>query len=328
MKFGFVVMTRSLIFKILYALGVFHFLRKQKKGHITVISLHRISDKKDYFFQPLSPATFERLVVYCKKYYEVVSFSEITRETRKPKLIFSFDDGYYDFMEHAIPVLHKYGLPCNHNFVNASLNGNHIIWTQQLNDIFNFLRGNNITDDDIIRSFGVKFENNWNVYYISFFREMLKTGAGDRKKIIDSLTGKYGVVSDYRMMTWDDVKQCSEEYNVEIGCHTYNHESLYSVINEDILKYEIGMAIDEMSAKINRKVEILALPNGQYNDTVLDFIKAKGIKFTLMVGNKVNPEVNIGQTNNIIGRINLIDESYCEMVHRVELFHEKIRKLS
>src|SRR5690554_3053054 len=131
---------KKLIFRTIRTFGGAKALRFLNRDVISVLCLHRISNDLDYFFDPIKPSEFEKLVNYCNKYYSITTFSAINEKTEKPKLIFSFDDGYYDFLENAIPILNRYNLPSNHNFVNSCLNSNTTIWTQKVNDIFNHLR--------------------------------------------------------------------------------------------------------------------------------------------------------------------------------------------
>src|SRR5690554_1611482 len=214
---------KNKLFTIIKKLGGAKILRSLKGDKITVLCIHRISDDYDFFFDPIKPKEFELLVKYCIKHYSIVSFSQINTKTEKPKLIFSFDDGYYDFIENAIPILDKYKLPSNHNFVNACLNDNQVIWTQKINDVFNHIRNNSIHNDIIINEITGAFDGNWWKYYMNLLNHLFENESSQRNKIIDTLIKKYNIKSNYRMMDWDDLKLCKEKHNVEIGSHTYNH---------------------------------------------------------------------------------------------------------
>lgn len=316
---------RNILFKIVYKIGLAHILRRHKGQSITVLSLHRISNENDFFFNPIKPETFEKLIKYCIKHYEIVPFSEITKPSTKPKLVLSFDDGHKDFIDYAIPILMKYNIPSNHNLINSCLNSNSPTWTQKLNDLFNFLKDNSITDDNLLIDFGTEFNNNWYAYYIDFFRKLLRSNAEERNSILDSLLDKYGIVSSQKMMNWEEAKLCAEKYNVEIGSHTYNHESLFSVKDDKVLDLEILKSITELEHKLQKKIDIFALPNGQYNNAVLEYIEEKEIKFTLLVDNKANKADAFNKKTVLVSRINLINESIYEMILRLELFHSKIR---
>jgi peptidoglycan/xylan/chitin deacetylase (PgdA/CDA1 family) len=317
---------RDNAFKIANKMGIPYLLKKSKGQSITVLSLHRISKERDFFFDPIDPKTFEKLIQYCLKNYEIISFSDVHKKTNKPKLILSFDDGYYDFMEYSIPVLMKYNLPSNLNLVNSCLNQNTVIWTQKLNDIFNFLKCHSIIDDEIINMLGTKYDHNWNLYYISFFKSMLKLKCNERNSILENLAGKYNIQSKYRMMNWEEAKLCSEKFNVEIGCHTYNHESLFTINTLDELNLEIGKSIEEMEKYFKKKTEILALPNGLYNESILNYAKTKDLKYILLVDDNVTLQRNINSKLNLISRINLVNENIDEMIFRSEMFHSKMRK--
>jgi peptidoglycan/xylan/chitin deacetylase (PgdA/CDA1 family) len=317
---------RDIIFKIAGKIGVSYLLKKLKGQSITVLSLHRISEDRDFFFDPINPKTFEVFIQYCIKNYEIISFSEINKKTDKPKLILSFDDGYYDFIEHVIPILAKYNLPSNLNLVNSCLNNNDVIWTQKLNDIFCYLKTNGIIEDEIIDKIGSPYKHNWYLYYSFFFQALLKLKFNDRNFILNTLAEKYNIISKHRMMNWEEAKLCSEKFNVEIGCHTYNHNSLLGINNNTELELEIGESIKEMEQKLHKKIEILALPNGQYNEKVLNYSKKINIKYLLLVDNKANSQKLINNRFNLISRINLVNENIDEMILRSELFHAKIRK--
>ena len=318
---------RDTVFKTLNKIGVSKVLRWAKGQSITVISLHRVSEQRDFFFDPIDPKTFEKMIESYSKHYHITSFKDISQKTTKPKLILSFDDGYYDFIEYALPILKKYGLPCNHNLVNACLSNNSVIWTQKLNDIFNHLKKNNIVKNEIIDKTGSTFNNDWIAYYISFFKELLKLDSANRNAILEDLACAYNIRSNYRMLNWEDAKNCVENYDVEIGCHTFNHESLLSITKQNELELEIGNSIDELEEKLGIKVNILALPNGQFNDTVIAYARSIGIKYTLLHNDKVTPAKRLNDHFNLINRIILVNESVDEAMLRTELFHTNFRKI-
>ena len=62
--------------------------------------MHSVTDNISKF-NKLTPKLFEDLVIFVKKNFTLVSFSDLKREiiSDKPLMILSFDDGYKDFME-------------------------------------------------------------------------------------------------------------------------------------------------------------------------------------------------------------------------------------
>ena len=323
---------KSNLFKFIHSLGIGHLLRISKKNQLTILSLHRISNEEDYFFNPILPQSFEKLLIYIKKHYTVISFQdlrEMKMDKSKPLLILSFDDGYYDFYEYALPILNKYRLLCNHNIVNDCANDNTVIWTQRLNFIFNHCRNNKIElqFDLNQQMFSLKeFDSNWMKFYIQFFQFLLTIPKLDRLKIIDERERELAIEPKVRMMNWDEIRDCSR-MNVEIGCHTYSHDVLSTVVDEGILIQEIINSKIEIEQKIDKNVSIIALPNGQGNDLIDNFCLKSGFEFLLYVNDGVNDlDFVSNSTLNKFDRISLIEESYPEMVLRTELLHSKLRK--
>lgn len=321
-------MLREQLFSFINSSGFTSLLRRAKKDTVTVLSLHRVSEETDYFFDPIKPDIFEKLIQYCVKEYDIIPFRDLQKKTKKPKLIISFDDGYLDFMEHAVPILRKYCLPSNHNLVNVCLNSGEVIWTQKINYIFNFLRDNKITDDKYISLYGSTFQEsnkNWKKYLNSFYRYLLSVDMLNKQNIIKDLVTAYGIQLAYKMMNWEDAKNCTDKYDVEIGSHTYNHETITS-IDKSLYNLEIKDSITELELKLNKKIEIFAFPNGQYNEQSVEYCQSIGLKHLLLINDKVNPSQNINKDFNLINRVYLINESRNEAILRIELFHQNIRK--
>lgn len=312
---------RNLIFKSIYAVGGPTLLRRKKRDAITVLSLHRISPERDFFFNPIQPETFKKILEYVSRHYSIVQFREIEKNTPKPKLILSFDDGYYDFLETALPIMNQMGIPCNHNVVNDCLNQNRVIWTQQLNDVFTALKNKNTTTHPEIDKVST-FQGNWHQWYLTFFKHLLQTEKVQREIILTKLSADMGTKSIYRMLTWEEFKRCVDTYGVEPGSHSYTHDSLSSIVTEEQYSLEIDQAIRELEDKLNRTIEVFALPNGQYNETVLHRIKACGIKYILLMNDHLYYP---SKEKNMVGRIGMLDDPYKEAIMRIELFHSRLR---
>ena len=321
---------RELLFKFGNKVGIDCYLHGDKKNHLTVLSLHRISEDRDYFFEPISPEQFTKLLEYVTRKYTIINFELLHKNSTysKPPLILSFDDGYYDFIEHALPILNRFGVPANHNLVNSCLSGNMTIWTQELNTIFCYLKRNGITDDQIISSKGRPFSdcaNSWFNYYQNFFNFLCGIKYSQRKAILDSLKCEYGVRSNYRMMDWSDASKLVRA-GIEIGSHSYRHDSLSTLDTEEEMQSEILNSIVEMKKKLEVEISILAPPNGLCNVSIISYAQKIGIKNILLVGDQITSLATLTHDFNVFHRIGMANESESEMILRTELFHSRIRR--
>lgn len=309
-------------------------MRFLKRKNLTVLSLHRISEENDYFFQPVRPRLFEKLLAYVSKNYEVINFGlldAVKKKNKKPLLILSFDDGYYDFIEHALPLLHKYRLTCNHNLVNICLNDNSIIWTQKLNAIFNFYRDHSIERVDVLEKQGFTFRlcnSNWHNYYLKVFQYMLNQPFAEKQNMLDSMKQHFEVSFKYRMMSWEDAAYLKKN-NVEIGSHTYHHDSLNSINDRTQLLFEISGSKRELEEKLHIGVNVLALPNALYTgytSTVIECCKDAGFNYVLSSNDTLIRFSELNEKFNLTDRVMLRDESTNEMISRVELFHSAVKR--
>ena len=117
-------MLKHLSRVLLYRSGIltlYHRIRNRKT--LTVIMFHRVLDPSDPRWKTCDPdytisaRLFRQCLVLFVKHYNIVSLDEVlvARESEKPlpprALLITFDDGWQDNFEHALPILKQMGLP-------------------------------------------------------------------------------------------------------------------------------------------------------------------------------------------------------------------------
>ena len=294
--------------------------------------MHRISDERNRFWNPIKPKTFDLLLQYVKKHYNVICFNQIDaldKISNKPSIILSFDDGYYDFYENALPLLVKHQLHSNHNIVNECANNNVTIWTEQLNVLFEFSVENNLdlAIDSGFKKASIKdFGGNWMSFYLDTFKTLLNVPVLERTTIVDSLQENLQIDLSRRMMNWSEIAECAAN-GTEIGSHTYSHDSIGTVTDESILNREINVSKAEIESKLNKPISVFALPNGQTGEQADRVISNSDYKFVLYANDALNT-LPLKKSNGPlkINRINLVDEPFAQMALRTEMFHDLLRK--
>src|SRR5438128_1432440 len=102
---------------------------------MVVLNLHRVSPHGNAYWPPMHPTVFEDLLRFLSDRFEVTTFREIRQNRqRRPLAVLSFDDGYYDFVEYAAPLLAKYGLSANQNVIPECVISGLPPWNIQLSD--------------------------------------------------------------------------------------------------------------------------------------------------------------------------------------------------
>ncbi len=332
LSYAIVPSMKNVIFHCLHAVGVGTWLRSQKHQQVTVLSLHRVSSDFDPVWNPMKPATFEKLLQYISIHYEVVRFSQLNDmpKTGKPRLVLSFDDGYLDFMEFAFPLLQRYGLPCNHNFVTDCLDHRTSIWTQDVNKIIRELHqsrqshtltlaGNDYTiDPNLPADSGAS---------VQLLHALLATPRAPRLQAIRDWQQSLGIApDDTPLMAWDDVRLCHASGLVEVGSHTTTHDSMPTIDHADVLRYELEHSKTRLEQELGAVVDIIALPNGQTNSTIREAVQKAGYNWLLEVGDDCYTHCAT-QSPHVVPRINMIEESEVAMRLRIEQFHKKLKKM-
>jgi len=326
---------RSGVFpKILYKVGTHKVMHRVFKPQtLTILSLHRISNEKNYFWQPLSPEVFEAICRYVQKNYCVIRFDQIEacRNEKRPLLILSFDDGYYDFIEYAMAILNKYNLPANHNLVFNCVSDNTTIWTQRLNILFNNFYESGKTTAGItllgkeqqLSDFG----NNWMRYYNCVYHSLLTLKANEREEIIRDLENRYGIDTSEKMMNWNDVAVLFSN-NVEIGNHSYSHDVISTLTDSADLEKELILSKKKLEEKTGREIDIFSFPNGQTRPELSGYLVNHGYKFVLEMNEKINYPFKSKEQQLVFNRITIGNESVEKTILRIELLYSMLKKIT
>ena len=91
-------------------------LRNLVSPGVCILMFHRVDRLPGYDQLTVSPERFRQQMQWLARHYRVVPLSqaldEISRGTiQRRTVVITFDDGYYDNYQHALPVLRELGLP-------------------------------------------------------------------------------------------------------------------------------------------------------------------------------------------------------------------------
>ena len=111
-----------------------------------IFNFHSVSDKLSVSHPSVPVKVFDRICAFLSRSYVVVPLDEIGTKfnSRKPKAIITFDDGFYDFYANALPVLIKHKLHATQHLVVECVNTGRTHWSQKLNDILEVYYFNSI----------------------------------------------------------------------------------------------------------------------------------------------------------------------------------------
>jgi peptidoglycan/xylan/chitin deacetylase (PgdA/CDA1 family) len=324
---------KDLLIKFLYRIGATFILRsyKQRNKLITILCLHRVCDEESLTFPPFKIKDFEKLLQYIDKHYRVVTIETLSKnEDSKPNLVLSFDDGFLDFYENALPLLKKYRMPCNLNVVTRCLDSNFQIWTQRQNNLVHeiFSKKHNCILD--IGSKQINIDNFHPQNIIKKNLELFHFLFSKDENFVDNFLRETENRMPFSvpvtpMMSWNDLKDALINYEIELGSHSLSHITLSNIGNKEKLKEEINDSKILIEKRTGKKINIFALPNGNYNDEVIEQCRMAGYEHVLTVDEKLFIKENINEFK--LPRLLIPYNNYYENLLKVENFQNVIKRV-
>ena len=323
-------MLRKFIFNSLYYLGLPSYLikRRIKKQELAVLLFHRINDQQDTLWPSMSVETFRNLITNLNKVGQFITFSELSsfkEYPAKPLFIISFDDGYKDFYEHALPVLKENNLKANHNICPGLIASKTPPWTQ----ILSLYLYHNTSGNSKIKQLG-EVENTGRVnekYFLNLCKKLMSLPDEQRSELIDSLLLEIPKDKLYELMTWQEIKECAA-YGIEIGSHGMVHRNLIQVTNPLHLEEEIFESSQKIEAETGIKPRVFAFANASGNATSLAYVIKSGYQFKLLEMDKVWKWKQL-ENNEVVSipRVNMVQSHWQEEYLRALGFHEIFKKI-
>lgn len=282
-----------------------------RNQHLVILNFHKVSPADQSSWKPLDPIIFRELLSYITANFEISTFQDLekfkARVSKRPRIILSFDDGYKDFIEYAMPILFESKIRVNQNIIpNCSINGmpplNVIAqdWIGQAPiklieklDIPNFKPFDRIKDRFILGSAISQFLK---------FKPFVQQQEYCNYLLPQFLS--YDKFNWTKMMTIDDIKSTIPVH--EIGLHSMNHESM-SQETDEYFKQDVLNCLNFAKKELNILYPIYAFPNGAYRQSQIDILSSFQLSQILLVGDEVS-----NTDTNIHNRFNFYADSLSE----------------
>lgn len=99
------------------------------------------------------------------------------------------------------------------------------------------------------------------------------------------------LISDYinrpNYLTWNEIYEMQKNH-IHFESHTFNHPHLDKLTAGPALKQQLSDSKTDLESHLSHKVDYLAYPYGDYNETVISAAKSYGYKaaFTVHLGDR------------------------------------------
>lgn len=246
-------------------------LASRRPGRVLVLTYHRVCAEPD----PLMPdepthAAFDAEMAALARHFNVVSLAEVPEILESGAgpsraVAITFDDGYRNNYEAAMPILRKHELPATFFVATGFLDGG-CMWNDR---IIEALRRCSLEQLDLEEVDLGRVSLNGIATRRSIMDQVLKRlkhlPSAERDDAVERIVSKCGV--DYPrdlMMTKEQVAGLHRN-GFAVGAHTITHPILTRISDAEAER-EIAKGKQELEAIIDAEVELFAYPNGRLDD--------------------------------------------------------------
>jgi len=235
-----------------------------------ILCYHRVASlPDDPASLAVSPARFAEQVAALAGVVEMVPLAEVGRRST-PTVAITFDDGYADVSEAAVPILAEHGVPATVFVVTGALAPDRVeFWWDRLEHLL--LDGPVATPAIVLEEGDLRL------------RVDVRSDAGRRRGLkvlshrlrrqpaeriarlmaeIERQTGRSPEPCDrHRRMTVDQLREVAHTAVIEVGSHTHSH-SMLTALGPTELERELTTSRVELGALVSRPVTSCAYPFG------------------------------------------------------------------
>jgi peptidoglycan/xylan/chitin deacetylase (PgdA/CDA1 family) len=257
-------------------------LRVRKRARtpwLTVLTYHRVHDDPEG--QPFdtgvidaTSAEFDEQVGTLRRYFDVIGLDDVIRFLAgrplpsNPALI-TFDDGYLDCHQRALPILKKHGAKAAFFIATGYLNERRVFWWDRISYVIRACR-----QERVVIRYPRTIELDLAASRPRATRVLLdivKQHYGlDVPRFVDELTEASGVewsrdlerrFADQLLMTWDQVRELRRE-GMDVHSHTRTHRILQTVPVSE-LAAELHGARRDLEEQLGEPVRAVSYPVGR-----------------------------------------------------------------
>lgn len=285
-------MARALVKKLVFGVAGSAFAARRKIRRIadqqalTILSLHRVAPADRSAYPPLDPGLFRELLVFLAKHFEIVVFGDLPAGRRggKPLLILSFDDGYKDFIDYAMPILDEIGLRANQNVIPGCIASGQPPFNVLVQDFIGKAPAGLVEALDV-PGFGP--------LSLAIGREALgnrvsgfvkSRPVAEQHVLAEALMPQILRWDDFAwtpMMTLDEVRQTAAVH--ELGAHSYEHATM-RYETDAYAGSDAERCREYFRTNLEMEPDIYAFPNGECRPSQVEAVRRAGYETILLVG--------------------------------------------
>ncbi len=244
-----------------------------------LLTFHHVHPRLPQAFSPnahlaVDPEFLSEIIrVLRQRGFELVCMDEVRARIQSPErknrfAAITFDDGYRDNLEHAIPLLREQRVPYAMYIASGMIEGTANVWWEGIEAL---VRENTSLVFDMsgqeveLDCSNLAAKQSSFVKLMDYLTEELPENL--QRSFVNTLCSQYEVDleahRERQLMTWDEIRQLAADPLCTIGAHTVDHPAL-ARLTEDDASSEMVNGADVLAAKLGRKPDHFAYPYGYH----------------------------------------------------------------
>lgn len=258
------------------ALEGVRWLGSRSGGGGAVLLYHRVdTSENDPCGLCVSPERFAQQMEWLAAHYEVLPLTEFLARRdagnlERGMVAVTFDDGYLDVLENALPILERFGIPAT-VFVATGNLGAPFWWDRLKTLVFDTEFGSLVREE----------ENLGELYHRLCETLRDRAGAEVERWLSEKESGG-GRIDCPRCVDEQELQSLAEHPLIEIGAHTQSHVRLSSLSPEERFR-EIADSIETLNRLLSRQVSLFSYPFGlegrDFEEATRSAVAAAGARY-------------------------------------------------
>jgi peptidoglycan/xylan/chitin deacetylase (PgdA/CDA1 family) len=261
----------------LYLTGAHRLARPLFAGIGAILTFHRVRSARDGAFQPnrgleIEPQFLdEALTALRAEDIDIISLDEAWRrlvsgEASRRFVVLTFDDGYRDVLENAVPILRRHQAPFTVYVTTAFADGTGTLWWAALEEVVARSDSLDIALGGVQRHFDTSSIAGKDEAFCDIYWWLRESGCLYQiRDAIQSLAASCGLDTAAQCrslcLNWAELGGLIADPLVTIGSHTVDHPFL-SKVPEDMVRSELIDSRRIIGEKLGRAPDHLAYPVG------------------------------------------------------------------
>jgi peptidoglycan/xylan/chitin deacetylase (PgdA/CDA1 family) len=239
-----------------------------RRARLSVLIMHRVLPEVDPLFPGEPDARwFDAMLGWLKSWFNVLpldtAVAQLQDGTLPPRAAaISFDDGYADNYQIALPILQKHGLPATVFVATGFLDGG-IMWNDAIIEMVRRAEGGRLDLDRFeLGCHEIASVSQRRAAIDALIGQIKYLDVAARAELVAQCVAEVGShLPDNLMMSSDELRRLRQA-GICIGAHTVSHPILAS-LPDDRAREEIGHGKAVLEDLLQEPVTLFAYPNGK-----------------------------------------------------------------